>query len=41
MRTFIFKNMLKISFGDGQAQNPIPAFPGLESKTQVILLGDT
>jgi hypothetical protein len=41
LRKFGFINMKKISFGEGQVQDPIPALPGIESKILAVLLGDT
>jgi hypothetical protein len=40
-RKFSFINMKKISFGEGQVQDPIPALPGIGSKIPAVLLGDT
>jgi hypothetical protein len=33
LRKCRFKNLPKITFGEGQVQNPIPALPGYGSKT--------
>jgi hypothetical protein len=41
LRKFSFINMKKISFGEGQVQDPIPALPGIRSKIPAVLLGDT
>jgi hypothetical protein len=40
LRKFRCKNMQKISFGEGQVQNPIQGFPGLGSKIPAVVLGD-
>jgi hypothetical protein len=39
-RKFSFINMKKISFEEGQVQDPIPALPGIGSKIPAVLLGD-
>jgi hypothetical protein len=41
LKKFSFINMKKISFGEGQVQDPIPALPGIGSKIPAVLLGDT
>jgi hypothetical protein len=38
LRKFLLKNLLKIPFGEGQVQDPIPALPGHGSKIPVVLL---
>jgi hypothetical protein len=38
LRKFRSKNLQKILFGEGQVQDPIPAFSGIESKIPAILL---
>jgi hypothetical protein len=34
-----FKNLQKTLFGEGQDQDPIPAFPGHNSKISAVHLG--
>jgi hypothetical protein len=41
MRKFSFINMKKISFGEGQIQDQIPALPGIGSKIPAVLLGNS
>jgi hypothetical protein len=41
LRKLRFENMHKITFGEGQVQDPIPALPGIGSKISTVLLGDT
>jgi hypothetical protein len=38
LRKCCFKNMTKIPFGEGQVQDPIPAFSGIGSKILAVLL---
>jgi hypothetical protein len=40
LRKFMLKNLHKITFGEGQVQDPIPALPGHGSKIPAVLLGD-
>jgi hypothetical protein len=40
LRKFMLKNLQKISFGEGQVQDPIPALPGHGSRIPAVLLGD-
>jgi hypothetical protein len=35
------EKLKKIPFGEGHAQDPIPALPGHGSKIRAVLLGDT
>jgi hypothetical protein len=39
-RKFVLKNLQKVSFGEGQVQDPILALPGHGSKIPAVLLGD-
>jgi hypothetical protein len=40
LRKCMLKNLQKITFGEGQVQDPIPALPGHGSKIPAALLGD-
>jgi hypothetical protein len=40
LRKFMWKNLQKILFGEGQVQDSIPALPGHGSKIPAVLLGD-
>jgi hypothetical protein len=40
VRKFMLKNLQKIPFGEGQVQDPIPAFIGHGSKIPAVFLGD-
>jgi hypothetical protein len=40
LRKFMLKKLQKITFREGQVQDPIPALPGHGSKIPAVLLGD-